>query len=148
MDIYELMGFIIGDGNLYYNSKKRVYRLELVGNVEEDYDYFDKVEKFLLEFTGKTPKKFIRKERKGKSIRIQFNNKKFVEYLVSLGLPVGKKTFGIKLPVSLLKDRKKIISVLKGLFEADGCLYFSKSRKERFSTYPRLENKKFKFRIS
>ena len=41
MDIYELIGFIIGDGNIYYNKIKRKYRLELVGNAEEDYDYFN-----------------------------------------------------------------------------------------------------------
>ncbi|MBU3906820.1 MAG: hypothetical protein KKA64_01070 [Nanoarchaeota archaeon] len=39
MDIYELIGFIIGDGNIYYKKEKRKYRLELCGNVDEDYDY-------------------------------------------------------------------------------------------------------------
>ena len=55
-----------------------------------------------------------------------------------MGLPIGKKTFSIKIPNNLL-EKEKFISVLRGLFEADGCLYFSKSKKSKYPTYPRLE---------
>ena len=138
MDIYELIGFIIGDGNIYYNNKRRVYRLELVGNVEEDYDYFDKIERFLFTSSGAKPIKFVRKEQKGKSLRIQFNNKKFVDELISFGLPKGKKTFTITVPQILLK-REFLFSIIRGLFEADGCLYFSYSKKLNYPSYPRIE---------
>ena len=69
---------ITGDGNIYYNDKFRVYRLELAGNAEEDYDYFEQINTFLIKTTGKNPKLFTRKEKLGKSLRIQFNNKSFL----------------------------------------------------------------------
>ena len=138
MDIYELIGFIIGDGNIYYNTSKRVYRLELVGNVNEDYDYFDEIYKFLIKETGRKPLKFIRKEKDSISLRIQFNHKVFVDRLIALGLPKGKKTFTIQIPDNLLR-RDILISIVKGIFEADGCLYFSHSKKGEYPSYPRLE---------
>lgn len=138
MDIYELIGFIIGDGNIYYNKSKKIYRLELCGNADEDYDYFVKICDFLTNYLKKKPKLFIRNELKGKSVRIQINNKNFVEYLHSFGLPYGKKTFTIVIPDNLLK-KETMFSILRGLFEADGCFYFSKSKKGDFPTYPRLE---------
>lgn len=140
MDIYELIGFLIGDGNIYYNKKYRVYRVEFAGNAEEDYDYFEQISDFLLKLTGKKAPLKIRREKTGNSLRIQFNNKKFVDNLISLGLPIGKKTFNIKVPEEMLK-KKIMVSILKGLFEADGCLYFSKSKKIEFPTYPRIEIK-------
>lgn len=138
MDIYELIGFIIGDGNIYYNSEHGVYRLEMVGNVDEDYDYFNQIESFLLKETGKKPIKFIRKEKNGRSLRIQFNNKNFLHRLIKMGLPIGRKTFNIKIPNNFL-NRRKMFSILRGLFEADGCLYFSKSKVMKYPSYPRLE---------
>lgn len=142
MDIFELIGFIIGDGNIYYNPIRRVYRLELVGNVEEDYDYFDLIEDFLIRnVSGSKPFKFIRKEPKGKSLRIQLNNKQFVDYLIGLGLPKGKKTFDISIPLEIYSSREKMISLVRGVFEADGCLYFSFSKKIAYPSYPRIEIK-------
>lgn len=141
MDIYELIGFIIGDGNIYYSKEKRKYRLELCGNIEEDYDYFKKLNNFLYEFTNKKPLMFKRKEIKGNSLRIQFNNKEFVEKLIKLGLPSGKKTFTIKISEEIINNREFMISLVRGLFEADGCLYFSKIKNKENPTYPRIEIK-------
>lgn len=140
MNIYELIGFIMGDGNIYYNKNKGIYRLELCGNVDEEYDYFVKIQNFLYKETSNKPKIFLRNEKNGKSLRIQFNNKEFIEYLINLGLPSGKKTFTIKIPENLLK-KEIIFYILRGLFQADGCLYFSKSKKGDYPTYPRLEIK-------
>jgi len=139
MDIYELIGFIMGDGNIYYSKEKRKYRLELCGNVEEDKDYFNQLFGFLLNETGKKPLMFVRNEKNGRSLRIQFNNKRFVEYLINLGVFKGKKTFTMFLPDSLLSDGAIMHSILRGLFEADGCLYFSKSKNIEYPSYPRLE---------
>lgn len=139
MNIYELIGFFIGDGNIYYNKRHAVYRIEFCGNAEEDYDYFKQIAAFLFKETGKKVRIDLRESISGRYIRIQFNNKKFIDRLVKMGLPIGKKTFTIKISNNF--SRKKIISVLRGLFEADGCLYFSKSKKGKYPTYPRVEIK-------
>lgn len=146
MDIYELIGFIIGDGNIYYNKSKKFYRLELCGNVEEDYDYFEQIQDFLFINTNNRPRIFIRNEKKGRSLRIQFNNQEFIKSLINFGLPYGKKTFTIKIPNNLLK-KEIMFYILRGLFQADGCLYFSKSKKGDYPTYPRLEIRSSSFNL-
>ncbi len=139
MDIYELIGFIIGDGSIFYNKKYRKYRLELDGNVEEDYDYFVKIKDFLKELSPSKPQFFIHEREKGKTLRIMLYDKNFMDKLISMGIPAGKKTFTITIPRGLTEEN--VTSVIRGLFEADGCLYFSKSKVGKYPTYPRLEIK-------
>lgn len=139
MNIYELLGFAMGDGHIFYNKKCRKYKLELDGNVEEDMDYFLKIKEFLVKNTDSKPRLFIVNQKKGRTLRLEVYNKKFVENLISMGLPAGKKTFIIQLPASLGKD--KTLYLVRGLFEADGCLYFSKSKKGKYPSYPRIEIK-------
>ena len=57
-----------------------------------------------------------------------------------MGLTTGKKTFTVSIPKEML-EREKFMSILRGLFEADGCLYFSHSKKIKYPSYPRLEIK-------
>ncbi len=125
---------------MYHNKKYRVSKLEFIGNAEEDYDYFEKIYDFIYKLTGKKPSLKIRKQKGGKAIRLIFYNKQFVQKLNSMGLPLGKKTFTIKVPESML-DRGKMNLIIRGIFQADGCLYFSRSKKCKYPTYPRLEIK-------
>lgn len=139
MDIYELLGFAIGDGHIFYNKKYRKYKLELAGNVIEDMDYFYQIKKFLGEESHSKPQMFIRKHKNGTSLCLNLYDKEFVDNLIKLGLPAGKKTFTVEIPKNLNKEEET--SLLRGLFEADGCLYFSNSKKSDYPTYPRLEIK-------
>lgn len=139
MDIYELIGFAIGDGHIFYSKAHRKYKLELAGNAVEDKDYFESINRFLISKTGTKPQLFVRNHKRGKSLCLNLYNKKFVDMLIDYGLPAGKKTFTIEIPNKLSKKNEK--SILRGLFEADGCLYFSRSKKCEFPTYPRLEIK-------
>lgn len=139
MDIYELIGFIIGDGHIFYNRAYRKYKLELAGNVSEDYDYFEKIKEFLMKKANNKPQFFIRRHKKGTSLCLNLYDKTFVDKIIKLGIPPGKKTFTINIPPKITK--KQETSVLRGLFEADGCLYFSKSKKNKYPTYPRVEIK-------
>ena len=138
MDFFELIGFIIGDGNIYHNPKHHIWRLEIAGNVVEDYDYFLQIRDFLVENAQKKPQFFTRNHKNGKSLRIMLYDKEFINRLLPYGLPIGKKTFTITIPII---DDNKMVSLVRGLFEADGCLYFSKSKDSIYPTYPRLEIK-------
>lgn len=139
VDMNELLGFSIGDGHIFYSKRHNIYRLELVGNVEEDYDYFVQLKKFLEKNTSKKVYLAIRKDKKGQSLRLSTYDKIFVDNLINLGLRAGKKTFTIQFPKNKSMNEKK--ALIKGLFEADGCLYFSKSKKISYPTYPRIEIK-------
>lgn len=134
-----MIGFIIGDGHIFYNKNCRRYRLELDGNVEEDYDYFVKIKEFLKDLSSSKPQFFIHEREKGRTLVIMLHDKAFMDKLISMGIPAGKKTFTITIPDNLSKENT--ISVIRGLFEADGCLYFSKSKVGQYPTYPRLEIK-------
>jgi hypothetical protein len=101
MDIYELLGFSIGDGHIFYSEKHRKYKLELNGNVEEDYDYFIQIKDFLTKNVKSKPHMYILKDKKGKTLRLEIYNKRFIERLISLGLPPGHKTFSVEIPKGL-----------------------------------------------
>ncbi|MEK6862065.1 MAG: hypothetical protein AABY07_08940 [Nanoarchaeota archaeon] len=138
-NIYELIGVIIGDGSILYNPKKYLYRLEIAGNYTEDYKYFLKLSQIILEISGNKPKIRFREHKLGRSITLYIDNKNFVEYLINeLQLPYGKKTFSVKIPDKFLSWRYSR-HIIRGIFESDGCLYFSKSKVNKYPTYPRIE---------
>ncbi|MBS3155812.1 hypothetical protein J4413_01105 [Candidatus Woesearchaeota archaeon] len=140
-NIYEFIGVIIGDGSLLYNPKRRVYRLEIAGNATEDYPYFLKLKQFMVKSMGYTPKIRFRTHKKGRSICLYLDNKKFLEFMKSLDLPFGKKTFTITIPSNFL-NWKYSKHIIRGIFESDGSLYFSKSKiTTNKPTYPRIEIK-------
>ena len=139
-DVCELIGVIIGDGSIIYNSKNRTYRLEIAGNATEDPRYFSMLSKTIFKLSKKEPKIRFRQHKKGKGITLYSDNKKFVEFLINeFKLPFGKKTFTIRIPNQFL-TWKYSKHVIRGIFEADGSIYFSRSKpKSNYPTYPRIE---------
>jgi len=140
VNIYEFLGILIGDGYMRYRPDQRVYQIEITGNVVEDYNYFIKISKFIHNLTGRKPSIRVKTEYNGQSLRLNINNKKFIRQLIDLGIPLRNKTFTIAIPDEFLgwKYSKHII---RGIFETDGCIYFSKSKKSKYPTYPRIEIK-------
>ncbi|MEK6934732.1 MAG: hypothetical protein AABW46_02535 [Nanoarchaeota archaeon] len=143
MNIFELMGVIIGDGYILYNPKNYQYRLEIHGAVGEDEEYFENIKYFIDKLIKKDITKIqIKKHKLGQALRLYLNNKYLIEYMIKdLGLPHGKKTYSITIPKKFL-NWKASKHVIRGIFEADGSLYFSRSRITTSKpTYPRLEIK-------
>lgn len=87
------------------------------------------------------PKIRIKKEKLGYGLRLYTYNKKFLDYLIKdLGLKQSPKTFTNKIPKKLLPwEYSKYI--LRGLFETDGSLYFSRNKNKNHHTYPRIKIK-------
>lgn len=140
MNIYELIGIILGDGYLGHNEKARRYWLQITGNVL-DKKYFKIISNFIHSQTDKKPKISIQKETKGKSLRLEFNNKDFIQLITEkYGLIIGNKTFNAKIPNKFLNWNFSR-HIIRGVFDTDGSLYFSRSKKEKYPTYPRLEIK-------
>jgi hypothetical protein len=138
--IYELIGIILGDGCLYYDEKRRIYMLEIVGNADEQWDFFQRISETISKLAGKRPKIRIKKEKLGKGIRLYLYNKKFLDYLINLGLSKSPKTFTAKIPKQFLSwSYSKYI--IRGLFETDGSLFFSRSKNIKYPSYPRIEIK-------
>tara|TARA_Y100000310_G_scaffold197792_1_gene197856 strand:- start:1492 stop:2208 length:717 start_codon:yes stop_codon:yes gene_type:complete len=141
MNIYEFIGIIIGDGSILYNKEKKYYRLEIAGNVTEEKNYFEKISRFMINEFNITPKKRVITTGLGRCRRLYVDNKKFVEFLINeLGLSYGSKTYSVTIPERYV-DWKYSKHVLRGIFDTDGCFFFSKSKVFKYPTYPRVQIK-------
>lgn len=141
LNLYELIGIILGDGSLKHYPTKRVYDLEIVGDAKDDQEYFSKISDLLFKLTNKEPKILVRKEKLGNSLRLHLYSKKFVEYLINdIGITNKNKTFTGEIPKQYL-NWKFSKHIIRGLFETDGSIYFSKSKKIKYPSYPRIEIK-------
>jgi len=139
LNFYELIGIILGDGCIYHYPEKRVYGLEVSGNAKEDHEYFLKISSYIENFIGKKPRIYTKIEKLGKTLKLVVYSKKFANYLINeVGITNKNKTFNATIPRKYL-DWKYSKHVMRGLFETDGSLYFSKVN--NISSYPRVEIK-------
>jgi len=136
----ELVGVFLGDGSIIYNPPK-IYKFELNGNADDEQDYYSKISIFLKRKFDLNPKVYIKYEKLGKTLRLVVNNKNFVYFLIkNLKLNFRNKTFEGYIPEDFLKWNKSK-HILRGLFETDGCLYFTRTKPTNLANYPRLEIK-------
>jgi len=113
------------------------HAIRIDGNSLTDIQYYNNHLKPLIKrITGRDVKVKFRKV--GNCIFIMFEYKDFALFLNSnLGFPFGKKG-EISIDKMLIKNQKYLIAVFRGLFDTDGCLYFTKNNsKER--CYPIIE---------
>jgi len=131
-EIAELVGIILGDGHLHKKSNS----ITIVGSLEEIYYYTNHVMPLFNRVFGKIPK--LRKRNDRNSYYLQLENKEVFDFLIrKVGLIRGNKV-NARIPEFILKNRKAIIPFLRGLFDTDGCLKFSKQNSE-INYYPRLQ---------
>ena len=83
LNFYELIGIILGDGCIYNYPDKRVYGLEIVGNADDDNEYFLKISKFIQDFYGKKPRIYVKPEKSGKSLRLMVYSKAISNHLIN-----------------------------------------------------------------
>ena len=128
----ELLGIILGDGNL----NKASNCITIVGSLEEIYYYKNHVIPLIKSLFNVNPK--LRKRNDRNAFYIDFNSKDVMSYLSKdLGLIRGNKKYA-SIPRIIKNNSKLIPHFLRGLFDTDGCLKFSKqSRDENY--YPRIQ---------
>ncbi len=118
----ELIGCIIGDGNIY---DKSVSYVELAGDADKDRLYFENVlyglVKNELEYE---PKIFFHSG----ALRLRINNKMFVRFLNGIGIPSGYgKSKSVLVPPSLIGSSIEVKkSYIRGIFDTDGSVYYDK----------------------
>lgn len=124
-ELAEICGIHTGDGYLRNDGKRREW--DISGNIEER-DYYDKHVIPLFNkifnlnikgrfFPGRNTYGFVIRDRK----TVEFSHG-------VLDFPYGNK-IEIKIPKFILKNKTFMCSFLKGYFDADGCLHFSKKHK-------------------
>ncbi|MBN2331077.1 MAG: hypothetical protein JXC85_04625 [Candidatus Aenigmarchaeota archaeon] len=129
----ELIGAIIGDGNIYYKGNY----VEIAGHpVLDEFYYNSFLKPLIISELGYYPK--IR-ERYG-AIRLRIDNKEFVLWLIGLGIPAGHGKFAkVVIPKKILvqfPDYSKY--TIRGIFDTDGSVYYDK-RKIYRKPYIRIE---------
>jgi DNA-binding transcriptional regulator WhiA len=134
---YQFIGIMIGDGCLLYYPKHRIYGIEITGNAVEEVDFYNSIKQFLKLNFNVNVRVYIRKYHNGKAIKLICYNKKLADWLKEYGITCNK-TFSTKIPENLT-DWRYSKFIIKGIFQTDGCLYFSKSKKCKYPTYPRIE---------
>ena len=138
-DLAEFYGILIGDGCISkFKHQERVhYAIRIDGNSLTDIQYYHNHLKTLIErIINREIKVKFRKE--GNCIFIMFEYRDFALFLNDyLGFPFGKKG-EILIDKEFMKNQQYLIAILRGLFDTDGCLYFTKNNsKNRY--YPIIE---------
>jgi len=131
----ELIGIILGDGNIYYNSKSRSYYVEITGNPLNENDYYFHISWLFLNIVGKPGRIYLG----GRGLRIRIYDKKFVEFLINeMGMDYGEsKCYSAKIPLRIIKaSKQEILCCLRGIFDTDGSFFVSKKGGK---LYPSIE---------
>lgn len=128
----ELIGIILGDGHLH----KKANSITIVGSLDDFHYYESYVIPLIKSIFNVNPK--LRKRNDRNAFYIDFNSKETMEYLIEeIGLKRGNKKRA-RLP-NLIKNNKSLYShFLRGFFDTDGTVKFSKQKK-KINYYPRVE---------
>jgi intein/homing endonuclease len=132
-DLSELIGAIIGNGNIYDGKIKYV---EITGSSVYDEAYFrGRLSSIIISQLGYNPRIYI----KDNVIRLRINKRSFVKYLKDVGVPTGKgKSLTVKIPNRIAKNWNLTKSCIRGIFDTDGSVYFD-HRKTYTTPYPRID---------
>lgn len=126
-DIIELIGIILGDGNIQVYPDRWRYRLIITLNGVDESRYVEYVKMLLTRVFGVKPK--VDNTIKGKGLLLAYYSKKIVQSIVELGLHPGRKTLNqVSVPRIVLDNLKFYKYCLKGLFDTDGSIEINKNK--------------------
>jgi intein/homing endonuclease len=119
-DLAELIGIILGDGNLYRHP--RTENLRIVCH-SKDVAYIKHVERLIFFIFDKAPSSYKRHYKNAVNINL------YQQHISArLNIPVGDKIKNnVGVPEWIFSKRKFMTRCLKGLFETDGCFQEDKS---------------------
>jgi intein/homing endonuclease len=131
-EMSELIGSIIGDGNIYNGKQSYV---ELTGHPTEELTYFNsRLKPIISQELNYNVRLFLH----SRGLKFRINSKKFVLWLKSLGIPTGKsKGRNALIPANICSSWELSKSCIRGIFDADGSVYFDK-RATYSRPYPRI----------
>ncbi len=125
-----LLGVFAGDGSLAHRPSKHEYSLTCVGNPRDEQEFYREVISPLLrELFGISP--VMRAYHGGTTFGFQVYSGMLVRYLVSLGLPLGKKESNLCIPSDVLAKDVLAIAFIRGVFDTDGCVCFKRKYRVR-----------------
>ena len=140
----EFIGAVIGDGNLWTDGSR--YRIELTGDPNLDWTYYEYLSQIAFKLFGKKPY-HLRKRQKG--IRFRLQSKYAFQIFRELGMPIGEgKSLSVEIPRLIIEkgwDYSKW--TIRGIMDTDGTLFFSKKTYKQ-PIYPTLEIRTHSIRLA
>jgi len=128
----ELIGVILGDGHIHTKSNL----ITITGSLEDLEYYQNRVTPLFESLFSQTPK--LKRRRDRNSYYLMICSKEIFNFFVnSVGLRRGSKK-NASIPKAIYSDKKFMIAFLRGLFDTDGCIKFSKQSKN-INYYPRIQ---------
>lgn len=129
----ELAGVIAGDGYLHKDTN----RIIITGSLDDLYYYkYYLIPKFIGNFKIKP---ILYKRKNENSYFLQIENKHIFSFFVNqLKMVRGSKKNRVLIPNGIIKNKELSKNFIRGLFDTDGCLKFSKQTKD-FNYYPRIQ---------
>ncbi len=132
-EVAEILGAFIGDGWLE-SSLGAIY---ITGDKTEDKEYYDAFlgPLFSEHFSPVTPQQFPYWNVYG----IGSSKKIAIEKCLSLGFQPGSKALVAKMPDFIMKTQNVEVkkAILRGIFDADGCIWFDRSRAKTSNEWKR-----------
>ena len=138
-ELVEFYGILTGDGCISkYKDGERIRRaIRIDGNSLTDKFYFNHIKALIKSILNKEVT--VRYRNYGNNIFITFENKQFAIFLHNkLGFPYGKKKNKLKLPKRIIDNNENLKYFLRGFFDTDGCIYFTKNNSNS-RNYPIIE---------
>jgi|SRR3989344_2674541 len=129
-EIAELCGAIMGDGHIHTTSNK----ITITGSLDDVHYYNYTIIPILNKYFHS--KVHLKKRKDRNSHYLWIENKETMQFVLKIGLQRGHKSKAY-IPSTIKNNKDYILSFLRGLFDTDGCLKFSKQTKPYFY-YPRL----------
>ena len=126
-DLIELIGIILGDGNIQVFPDIWRYRLTITLNGIDESRYVEYVKMLLTRVFAEKPK--VDNTIKGKGLLLAYFSKDIVESLVKLGMTPGRKSLHqVRVPKIVLDNLNFYKFCLKGLFDTDGSIEINKHK--------------------
>jgi intein/homing endonuclease len=131
-DVAELVGIILGDGHIHTKNNL----ITIVGSIE-DLEYFKKRVMPLFELLF-NKKPILKRRNDSNAYYLMIYSKEILDFLINeVGLKRGSKEKAHS-PKKIISNKKLIPHFLRGLFDTDGCIKFSKQSKD-INYYPRIQ---------
>ena len=127
-DVAELVGIILGDGNIYVDKSKGHYQLRITGDLIKDKEYHEYISHLFFKIFNKKIKTKIYPDRRV----LYFYSKEIINTLLYFGLVSGSKLGdNVCVPEWIFSKKEYVISCLRGLMDTDGTV-FPKSTNKNF----------------
>lgn len=120
-ELAELIGVVLGDGNIWIREKSHYY-LTIAGDIVKDKKYLTQYVSDLIEKLFNIKPK-VRYHYKNNEIFIYIGSKDVVYTLIHYGLKAGnKKKNNAGIPKWIFNNRKFLARCIRGLMDTDGCV--------------------------